>query len=568
MQFKSIKGKIMVNYKNLIEKFQNKNFDEQLNFLFQIKQFFEENDKKFFEKNENIKNVVRISAWEDQKQEILNLLINEINIENLKPEHLDLIYKNYEFKQNFLEKLLIQSVKTEEINANANALTAIQWLKNKHDDSGNYYYFYGIGYIKDLLKNGNINFFHQDFLLKVEKILDKDFEKITDFLFEKKITDSFKSPSKMLVDEIMPSLILNYHKSNYKQEIFNKNALTLKNLLKKHTLLKNEDQFTEENFYYYLIKELIQKRYYSFTFKNSLPVLLDEFIGNPLNKVNDKASIRMMNSRINLMDTLLNKINTNDFIWLIKEDLKFLQFLKNERDLFINYSNNLNCNLDLDQDDFEMKKQVQLKGVKIFFDKLNNLEDRALVAMDDLGDLKLIFNSNEENQKKQKYFENIISSVNQITKEIKEQFSLNNDLTNKIDKIFPDEKSWHNFRFEDFIDFSNTNPELSNLLIDKGEKVSKLYLNLFTPMANLLLNLITKDEVLKKYSNQINEIKQFDKHLEVIVFFHNSSNRKIELQKEEKEDLLKEEIEKETKELQKRFSKYKTNMLKQLNNII
>ena len=61
----------MANYDNLIEKFQNKNFDEQLNFLFQIKQFFEENDQKLFEKNKNIKNVVRISAWEDQKQEIL-----------------------------------------------------------------------------------------------------------------------------------------------------------------------------------------------------------------------------------------------------------------------------------------------------------------------------------------------------------------------------------------------------------------------------------------------------------------------------------------------------------------
>lgn len=510
--------------------------------------------------------MVRISAWEEQKQEILNLLIDEINIENLKLEYLDLIYKNYEFKQQVLEKFLIKSVKTKEINANANALTAIQWLKNKRDNSDSYY-FYGLGYIKDLLKDGNINFFHQDFLLKVEKILDKDFEKFTDFLFEQKITDSFKLPSKMLVDEIMPSLISSYHKSNYKQEIFNKNALTLKNLLKKHTLLKNEVQITEENFYYCLIKELIQKRYYSFTFKNSLPVLLDEFIGNPLNKVNDKASIRMMNSRINLMETLLNKINTNDFIWLIKEDLKFLQFLKNERDLFINYSNNLNCNLDLDQYDFEMKRHVQLKGVAVFFDKLNNLERRALTSIDDFGDLKMIFNSNEENQKKQKYFENIISSINQIMKEIKEQF-LNDDLINKIDKIFPDEKSWNNFRFEDFIDFSNTNPELSNLLIDKGEKVSKLYLNLFTPMANLLLNLITKDEVLKKYSNQINEIKQFDKHLEVIVFFHNSSNRKIELQKEEKEDLLKEEIEKETTELQKRFSKYKTNTLKQLNNII
>lgn len=45
----------MANYDNLIEKFQNKNFDEQLNFLFQIKQFFEENDKKFFEKMKTLK---------------------------------------------------------------------------------------------------------------------------------------------------------------------------------------------------------------------------------------------------------------------------------------------------------------------------------------------------------------------------------------------------------------------------------------------------------------------------------------------------------------------------------
>lgn len=590
----------MANYDNLIEKFQNKNFDEQLNFLFQIKQFFEENDKKFFEKNENIKSVVRISAWEDQKQEILNLLIDEIKIEDLKPEHLDLIYKHYKFEQHVLENFLLKSVKKYDETANNNALVGIQWLKNKHEDDR--YYFYGIGYIKDMLKSGTIEFFHDDFLLKVEKILDKDFKRISDFLFEKKLTDRLSTHSTMLVDKIVPSLIHNYYKNNYDQDLLRKNSLALKNLLEKHSFLNSRNGNGEKEYFYFsLMRDLIEKRYYSSIFRTSFPALLENFLGNPLTLDGNSPKEQLFSMRIDLVDEFLKKIRTHDFASFMTQDLDFLQFLKDERDLFINLSKNKINSVEIQEDQTHSNFLYKVyKGIEILFNKLDELENRALSSMEDLGELKVIFNSKQENLKKQDFLkfllpnilnkfnnceistirpliytifeasdeENKINLLDYTTKEIKDKV-LNEDLIQKINNIFPDKKSFKDFTFKDFVDFSENNSKLSDFFIEVGKTYKEEYSTIIKVVLECWKKHIKDNEELtEKYSNHLNKINEFNQYLDVISFFYHSSQHKKELQEEEKNDLLKEDIEKETKELQKQFSKYKTTILKQLNNII